>query len=74
MGDCPFTEHPALNPRFHPFPQAKLPLKSTGARCDLEAESRKDLGVQPWLLQGFLGSVAVGNTDILLLHNIHQIL
>lgn len=71
MGECPFTEHPALSPKYLPFPQAKLPLKSTGARCDKEAESRKDLGVQPWLLQGFLVSVAVENTEILLLCSIH---
>lgn len=53
MGECPFTEHPAPNPKDHPFPQAKLPLKSTGARCDKEAESRKDLGFSHGCYKGF---------------------
>lgn len=54
MGECPFTEHTAPNPESRPLPQAKLPFKSTGAQCDQEAGSslRKDLGVQPWTLQG----------------------
>lgn len=28
MGECPFTEHTAPNPKFCPLPQANLPFKS----------------------------------------------
>lgn len=54
-----------------PSSSSKTPFKSTESQCDQEAESslRKDLGVQPWLIQGLYETVAVENTKVLLLQS-----